>query len=264
MEKELEPFIIQLAGHRIRIFPRYEWIREYCKDYIIPDTGVGKEYLSDEVAGVTTTDLTVQISSDDIAYERLHSDRDAQKNGQEPVMYTDAYLETLAVYRRIAEWMPMQNTLLFHGSVVAVDGLAYLFTAKSGTGKSTHTRLWREYFGDRAVMINDDKPLLQIREDGIYAYGTPWDGKHRLSTNTHARLAGICILRRGKNNEIREIAPRDAYPMLLQQCYHPMENEALFKSMQLLDRLRENMPFHELFCNISEEAVKVAYEGMKL
>ena len=263
MEKELEPFIIQLAGHRIRIFPRYEWIREYCKDYIIPDTGLGKEYLSDEVAGVTTTDLTVQISSDDIAYECLHSDRDAQKNGQEPVMYTDAYLETLAVYRRIAEWMPMQNTLLFHGSVVAVDGQAYLFTAKSGTGKSTHTRLWREYFGDRAVMINDDKPLLQIREDGIYAYGTPWDGKHRLSTNMSAPLSGICILRRGADNSICRISAEDAYPMLVQQCYRPMDKVALGHTMCLLDRIKETVPCYELYCNMSEKAVETAYNGMK-
>ncbi|MBO5468664.1 MAG: hypothetical protein J6A03_02795 [Lachnospiraceae bacterium] len=261
MEKELEPFIIQLAGHKIRILPRYEWIREYCKDYIIPD--MGKECLSDETAGVTIPDLTVQISTDDIAYERLRSDRDAKKNGQEPVMYTDAYLETLAVYRKIAEWMPSQDIILFHGSVIAVDGQAYLFTAKSGTGKSTHTRLWREYFGERAVMVNDDKPLIKITRDGVYAYGTPWDGKHRLSSNIHAPLNAICILRRGEENAIHRITAGQAYPMLLQQCYRPMEKETLLKTMQLLDRLKEHVPCYELFCNISEEAVKVAYDGMK-
>lgn len=126
--------------------------------------------------------------------------------------YTDAYLETLAVYRKIAEWMPMYNTLLFHGSVIAVDGKAYLFTAKSGTGKSTHTRLWREYFGERAVMINDDKPLLRITQEGVFAYGTPWDGKHRLSTNISAPLAGICILRRGNDNSIRMITGTRSLP----------------------------------------------------
>ena len=263
MEKELEPFIIQLAGHKIRIFPRYEWIREYCKDYILPDAGAIDECLPHEVAGVSTADLTVQISAEDIAYERMRSDRDAERNDQAPVMYSDAYLETLAVYRKIAEWMPIQGILLFHGSVVEVDGKAYLFTAKSGTGKSTHTRLWREYFGDRAVMINDDKPLIQITDDGIYAYGTPWDGKHRLSTNTHALLAGICMLRRGSDNVIRKVTPQEAYPMLLQQCYRPMDTEALMATMQLLDKLKENNFFYELSCNISQEAVEVAYNGMR-
>ena len=261
MEKELESFIIQLAGHKIRISPRYELLREYCKDYIVPDTDAA--CLTADKADVSAADLTVQISAEDISYERMRSDRDAERNGQEPGMYTDAYLETLAVYRKIAEWMPMQGILLFHGSVVAVDGKAYLFTAKSGIGKSTHTKLWREYFGDRAVMINDDKPLIQITDDGIYAYGTPWDGKHRLSTNTHAPLAGICILRRGSDNVIRKVTPQEAYPMLLQQCYRPMDTEALMATMQLLDKLKETVSFYELFCNISQEAVEVAYKGMR-
>lgn len=258
---EKKSFIIELAGYKVRIFPRYEWLREYCKDYILPDTDAAR--LTEDKAGVSSADLTIQISAEDIAYERMRSDRDAERNDQAPVMYTDAYLETLAVYRKIAEWMPMQGILLFHGSVIAVDGKAYLFTAKSGTGKSTHTRLWREYFGDRAVMINDDKPLIQITDDGIYAYGTPWDGKHRLSTNTHAPLAGICMLRRGSDNEIRKVTPQEAYPMLLQQCYRPMDTEALMATMQLLDKLKETISFYELSCNISQEAVEVAYNGMR-
>ena len=106
----------------------------------------------------------------------------------------DEYLETLAVYRKIAEKMIDYDTILFHGSVIAVDGIGYLFTAKSGTGKSTHTRLWRELFGERAVMVNDDKPLIKVSENGIIVYGTPWDGKHRLSTNTFVPLKGICFM----------------------------------------------------------------------
>lgn len=241
-------FTIQLAEKRIHIQPMHDMVREYCEAYIVPDV---------------CADLSVQIFAEDIAYERRQSEREAELTGQTEVAYTDAYLETLAVYRKIAEWMPMQDTLLFHGSVIAVDGKAYLFTAKSGTGKSTHTRLWRMYFGDRAVMINDDKPLLRMTENGVYAYGTPWDGKHRLSTNTCAPLTGICILRRGSNNVIREITAHEAYPMLLQQCYRPMKKEALVHTLQLLDRLKEKVPCYELFCNISREAVEAAYHGMK-
>ncbi len=245
---EQKSFMIQLADKKICIKPLYDVIREYCKEYIIPDT---------------FADLSIQITSENIAYERIRSDREAVLNNHKMTAYSDAYLETLAVYRKIAEWMPMQDTLLFHGSVIAVDGKAYLFTAKSGTGKSTHTRLWREYFGDRAVMINDDKPLIRITQDGVYAYGTPWDGKHRLSTNTYAPLAGICILRRGRENVIREITAHEAYPMLMQQCYRPMDTKALTATMQVLDQLKDTMNFYELYCNISKEAVEVAYNGMK-
>lgn len=245
---EAGAFTIQLAGKRIHIRPLYDMVREYCKAYIVPDA---------------CADLSVQILAEDIAYERRQSERETELTGQKEAAYTDAYLETLAVYRRIAEWMPMQNTLLFHGSAIAVDGKAYLFTAKSGVGKSTHTGLWRAYFGNRAVMINDDKPLLRMTEDGIYAYGTPWDGKHRLSTNTCAPLAGICMIRRGSDNMIREITAHEAYPMLLQQCYRPMGKDALIHTLQLLDCLREKVPCYELFCNISREAVETAYNGMK-
>ena len=242
---ESRSFTIQLADKRIRIKQLYDGIREYCKEYIVSDS---------------SADLTIQTTTEDIAYERQCSNKEAGINGE---VYTDAYLETLAVYRKIAEWMPMQDTLLLHGSVIAVDGKAYLFTASSGTGKSTHTRLWREFFGNRAVMINDDKPLLWITKDSVIAYGTPWDGKHRLSTNTHAPVVGICILRRGKENKIREITAREAYPMLLQQCYRPMDKQAMIRTMQVLDQLKERVSFYELYCNISQEAVEVAYNRMK-
>ena len=242
---ESRSFTIQLADKRIHIKPLYDGIREYCKEYIVSDSHA---------------DLTVETTPEDIAYERQCSNRKAGINGE---TYTDAYLETLAVYRKIAEWMPMQDTLLLHGSVIAVDGKAYLFTASSGTGKSTHTRLWREFFGNRAVMVNDDKPLLRIMKDSVIAYGTPWDGKHRLSTNTHAPVVGICILRRGKENKIREITAREAYPMLLQQCYRPMDKQAMMRTMQVLDQLKERVSFYELYCNISQEAVEVAYNRMK-
>lgn len=260
-------FMIQLADKRIRIRSLYDMIREYCKEYIIADIYANPEGISScgnyGKNKSFPADLDVQVTSNDIEYERIRSDRQAKMDGQEMAAYSDAYLETLAVYRKIAEWMPMQHTLLFHGSVIAVDGKAYLFTAKSGTGKSTHTRLWREYFGQRAVIINDDKPLVKITPDGVYAYGTPWDGKHRLSTNANAPLAGICILRRGRENMIREITAHEAYPMLMQQCYRPMDTKAMTATMQILDQLKGIMSFYELYCNISKEAVEVAYNAMK-
>ena len=106
----------------------------------------------------------------------------------------DDYLETLAVCRRIAERMPEHDTFLFYGSCIAVDGAGYVFTAKSGTGKSTHTRLWREMLGVRAVMVNDDKPLIRIADDGSVIYDPPWDCNHHLSHNIAVPLKAICIL----------------------------------------------------------------------
>ena len=100
-------------------------------------------------------DFSVTTTKEDIEYERSRAEIPG---------YSDGYLEELAVYRKISEKMPYYDTILFHGSVVAVDGAAYLCTAASGTGKSTHTRLWREYLGDNAVMVNDDKPLITVTD----------------------------------------------------------------------------------------------------
>ena len=129
------------------------------------------------------------------------------------------YLETLTVYRKIATAFLERSVLLMHGSVVAVDGEAYMFTALSGTGKSTHVRLWRKLFGDRAVMVNDDKPLVRIGGERAIVYGTPWDGKHHLSNNIAVPLKAIVVLRRGLENEIHPLTVQEAFPTLLQQSF---------------------------------------------
>jgi hypothetical protein len=160
-------------------------------------------------------DFSVSTNQEDVCFERSRADHPG---------YSDAYLETLAVYRKIAERMPAYDTFLFHGSAIAVEGKAYIFTAKSGTGKSTHARLWREMLGERAVMVNDDKPLIKVHPDGsATVYGTPWDGKHRLSSDIAVPVRAICILERAQENRIREISKAEALPMLLQQTYRPAD-----------------------------------------
>lgn len=177
--------------------------------------------------------------------------------------FPDYYLETLAVYRRIADKMLDFDTILFHGSVIAVDGIGYLFTAKSGTGKSTHTRLWRKYFGERAVMINDDKPLIHITEKGAVVYGTPWDGKHRLSTNISVPLKAICILKRSADNHVEEITAKQAYNVLVQQVYKPKDPQKLMKTLHLIDGLTGKVKLYRLGCNMDISAAETAYNAMK-
>ena len=152
-------------------------------------------------------DITVASVQSDIDLERERSEAEDVKEGRPVRRFSPGYLETLAVYRAIAEKMPYCDTVLFHGSCVAVDGEAYLFTAKSGTGKSTHARLWRELLGNKAVMVNDDKPLIRIDGSGrAVAFGTPWDGKHRLSSNIAVPLRAVCALERAADNSICEIS----------------------------------------------------------
>ena len=239
-------FTIALAGKTISISALHPSTREYCRDYLAEGPA----------------DFCLVITQADIDFEREKSAREDQIEGIPVRQFSDAYLETLAVYRKIADKMLEYDTLLFHGSAIAVDGQAYLFTAKSGTGKSTHTRLWRELFGDRVVMVNDDKPLLRVTKDGVMVCGTPWDGKHRISTNVQMPLKGICILSRAKENHIRKLTVAEALPMLLQQSYRSANPVYLGMLLPLLDKLSKSTGLYSLGCNMEPEAAKVAYEGM--
>ena len=187
----------------------------------------------------------------------------ALEDGLTPWQAPAEYLELLAIYRQIAEQAPARNVLLFHGSAIAVDGQTYLFTAKSGTGKSTHTRLWRQAFGERAVMINDDKPLLHVGEGGVTAYGTPWNGKHRLGGNLSAPLKALCVLTRDERNHIERITLEDAFPMLFQQCYQPEQAEKIPRVLTLLERLGKTVGLYRLGCNMEPEAAIISYQGMQ-
>lgn len=266
----MKNFTIRLAGQYFTICPVCDYIREYCKDYIVADvtgqSGIADgdtEYTSSGVGDITTESVTrIRITQSDIDFEREKSAREDIKEGIPIRHFSDAYLETLAVYRKIADRLLSCNTLLFHGSVIAVDGEGYLFTAKSGTGKSTHTRLWREYFGERAVMVNDDKPLLRITDSGVTAYGTPWDGKHRLSTNTAVPLKGICILARNTTNHIEQAESHAVYPLIVQQTNRSLSADGMKQTLSLIDRMLNVVPVYRLGCNMDIEAARVAYEGM--
>ncbi len=176
--------------------------------------------------------------------------------------FPGGYLESLAVYRKICEEMLFFHTFLFHGSAVEVDGEAYLFTAPSGTGKSTHVRLWRERFGERAVVINDDKPLIQVRREAVFVCGTPWSGKHHLDSNRKAPLRAVCLLERGTENHVERIAPADGYPALFRQTYRPKDREKMKRTLELLGELAKRVPLYRMRCDVSQEAVTAAWEAM--
>lgn len=201
----------------------------------------------------------VSVQPEDLIFEQAELDEEARLEGFRRRQFTDPFLERAAIQRAFADHLLQFDTLLIHGSCVAVDGRAYLFTARSGTGKSTHTRLWREIFDDRAVMVNDDKPFLQLREGGVFACGSPWSGKHGLDANVTLPLEGICILERGSENHIQSISPEVALPMLLHQSYLPDENARL-----LTERLARSVPLWKMFCTKDPKAACVAYDAMHL
>lgn len=176
----------------------------------------------------------------------------------------DFYLESLALYRKLCGILLHEDVLLFHCSALELDGRAYLFTAPSGTGKSTHARLWRQVFGARVTMLNDDKPLLRRQLDGSWrVYGTPYSGKENLQTNTSQTVYGIVLLEQAMENRIEPVSSKDAFPRLLAQTYHDAQAPAaLLHTMDLVGSLAQ-LPVFRLGCTISEQAVQMAYHELK-
>ncbi len=236
-----------MADLNIGVESQFEAVHEMCRGY---RTEVGPDF------AVSTTPA-------DIEFERAKSAAEDRAEGHAVREYKDPYLETLAVYRKIAERLPEYGGFLIHGSCIAVDGQAYLFTAKSGTGKSTHARLWMRLLGEKAQYINDDKPLVRFRDGVPLIYGTPWDGKHHLSTNMSAPLRAVCILERAAENHIEKISAAEAYPMLVQQTYRPADPLALAKTLQLLDALGKAVSFYRLGCNMEPQAAEVSFAAMR-
>lgn len=181
-----------------------------------------------------------------------------------PPYLSDDDCEYLITGSRFYRQLLKFNGMVLHSSAVVVDGYAYLFSAPSETGKSTHTKLWCQEFADKgAFILNDDKPAIRLLDDGIfYAYGTPWSGKTDNSRNVKVPLGGICVLRRGAENRIRRCAPHEAIFALLGQTARPVGEGRNEKMLELLDNLLAKVPVWHLECNMEPEAAHVSYEAM--
>ena len=237
---------MKLAGVPFRARIAYAETAAFCADY-----------RTDEPPA-----FTVEIDRAVIEAERELLRRTALRSGQQPERRSDAELEFNALYRLSAERLARFGAVTVHGSAVGLDGEAYLFTAPSGTGKSTHTRLWREVFGERAVMINDDKPILRCTDAGVFACGSPWNGKHRLGSAVALPRKAICFLHRGTENRIEPTGGSSAYLALLRAALRPQSAEADRLAVQTLGALFSCLPFYRLFCNTDPEAAIIALRGM--
>ena len=152
---------------------------------------------------------------------------------------------------------------MLHSSAVVMDGKAYLFTADSGTGKSTHTALWQEAFGsDRAEILNDDKPAIRIGENGIFACGTPWSGKTALNINKIVPVGAIGFLERSKENWIERKQGGEVIAKLLKQTVRPPKLEEMDALLRYVDIVLKEVPVYSLGVNMTVDAAKMAYEAM--
>ena len=167
------------------------------------------------------------------------------------------YMGTGAIFAR--DLLAFDGSFL-HSSAVVLDGKAYLFSAPSGTGKSTHTEKWCRLFGAR--YLNDDKPALRL-VDGVWmAYGTPWSGKYDLSSNEGVPVGGVAVLRRGEENTITRMQPAEALPWIMSQTSYRLRREHMEKQLVLMDRFLREVPIWQLSCRNDDEAAFVSRNAM--
>lgn len=169
------------------------------------------------------------------------------------------YMETSAqFYDQLLDF----DGMMLHASCVALDGEAYLFSAPSGTGKSTHAQLWLKKFGDRARILNDDKPALRWTDGECYVYGTPWSGKTTLNRNERAKLRGIAVLQRSEDNFAEPLRGTEAIFGILDQTVRPLSGIRTRALMRCIDRLVSGGFVYRIGVNLLPESVDIVYRAM--
>ena len=227
-------FCIRAAERRIGISHRFDLVRAQCRGYIVPDGDNDLEVLPD------------------LEYERKVSPG-----------FAEDHIESLAVLRAIAEHMPDDDTILMHAVALAANDSAVLFTAPSGTGKTTHAMRWLEALPGSYV-INGDKPFVRLAGNGVWVYGTPWCGKERLNRNCAMPVRAICLLERSEVNSAEELAPENAFGFLYRQIYHPADDRRLKRSLELLSGIMDSVKLLRIGMNnfaadVFESAFQAVY-----
>jgi hypothetical protein len=224
---------ISVAGLNVRLNNKYSFIEQFSKDYITSSDGC---------------DIAVEASEAELELEARQAPADAPRG----------YLESIVLYRAIAEQLPNYSAFVFHGAVIAKDGKAYAVTARSGVGKTTHLRLWLDVFGEDVHILNGDKPILRIIDGKVYACATPWRGKEGYGIPEMLPLCGIGFLERGEVNVAEKITVGDALMRFVSQIYIPKNKGCAAMALNLADKVLSSVPLYKLSVNMENDAAIVA------
>ena len=227
-------FKIKIANKVIEINAFNETTKKYCLSFL-------SEEEPNYVITMTKEDLENEAS-----------------NSTDGKVYVNE--EISALYRKIADLLVEDNIVVFHSSAICVNGGAFLITARSGVGKSTHARNLKEFIGEEFKYINDDKPLIKVGDD-ITVFSTPWNGKERRGSDISAPLKAILFLNRGETNTYRKIDNKEEiYIKMLSQIYLPKEKFKREKALKVADNLLKNVNFYEINVTKDIESAKMTYE----
>lgn len=229
-------FCIAIADLVVELDNRYAHVEQLCRDYVTSSHAPA---------------FRVRVTEDEIRAYRTSAGR--------PMTAPEA--ESYLLYRHICEQMPAYDAFLLHAAVVEMDGRGYVFSAPRGTGKSTHTNLWKTHFPGRATIINGDKPLVRRAADGrLWAYGTPWCGKEGHEENRKCPLTAICFLEQAAENRITPMSTSDTAARLLGATILPREPALQDRMAALIGQVVRTTPAYCLSCRPDTAAAELAYE----
>lgn len=149
----------------------------------------------------------------------LHINRQTKRitTDIEPHSNMDIAILRFGIWVMLGVVLAEHKAIAIHSSTIVSEGRGILFLGESGTGKSTHTRLWRESI-EGATLLNDDSPIVRIVDDEVRVYGSPWSGKTACYKNENYPVAGFCRLSQAPHNHIKRLQPLMAIGALLPSC----------------------------------------------
>lgn len=218
--------------------PKYETTKELAAPFIYD--------------GERPTDIVLRASEEHIG--------DLMKRAAEGV--TVGMMENFVLCTDFNRKAIPYGVMLIHSSAIVYNGGAYLFSANSGVGKSTHTRLWLEAFGDKVHIMNDDKPVVRILGEKAVCCGTPFDGGSGIALNESYPLRAVIFVERGEENSVRVSTPKEVIQKLYFQTAHMVKQETAVKMLGNFEKLLALTDFYVLTCNTDISAAYIAFDNI--
>lgn len=176
-----------------------------------------------------------------------------------PAEMSEMLLEYNELPGRVSEFLLEHGCCLFHGAAFLWRGKVYIFTAPSGTGKSTQYILWKEQLGDEMRILNGDKPILRQEDDGkLWVYPSPWQGKENMGSMLCGPLGGVIVLQQGVVNSVKQLSPAEAVVPLYLQFLFPGETaDSVRRVCAMESRLIDQVPVWRMVNRGDQESAKL-------
>ena len=200
--------------------------------------------------GDRETDYVIRVTDEEIQSESQVS------------QYPDSqgYLESICAYRQLCAQLPLRGALLLHAAVIEAEGRGIAFFARSGVGKTTHTRHWIKTYFPQVNIVNGDKPIVRFVDGIPYAYGTPWAGKEGIYRLTRAELKDLCLIERAPVNEVTPLSKEEALNLLMLQIFLPPDPQATMATLDMVEKLLDHCNLWRIRCTPDKEAAILAHD----